>query len=56
MGGRGCIIGGTVGQVGGTSKQLSIMQETAILGCALTVGWVKGWFGVGEKYIRVGGD
>ena len=31
-------LGWAVGWVGGTSKQPSTMQETAILGCALTVG------------------
>ena len=48
--------GGAVGWVGGTSKQLSTMQETAILGCALAVGRVRGWFGAGKKYIWVGGN
>ena len=48
--------GRAVGRVGGASKQLSTMQETAILGCALAVGRVRGWFGVGKKYIWVGGN
>ena len=48
--------GGAVGWVGGASKQLSTMQETAILGCALAVGQVRGWFGAGKKYIWVGGN
>ena len=48
--------GGAVGRVGGTSKQLSTMQEIAILGCALAVGRVRGWFGAGKKYIWVAGN
>ena len=30
------------------------MQETAILGCTLAVGQVRGWFGVGKKYVYLG--
>ena len=48
--------GGAAGQVGDVSKQLSTIQETAILGCPLAVGWVGGWFRAGKKYIWVGGD
>ena len=57
MGGRGQVGGaGLLGGLGGASKQPSTMQETAILGCALAVGRVRGWFGAGKKYIRVGGN
>ena len=48
--------GGAVGRVGGTGKQLSTMQETAILGCALAVGQVGGLFGAGKKHIWVEGN
>ena len=57
MGGRGCVIGRDCwGRVGGVSKQPSTMQETAITGCLLAVGRVRGWFGVGKKYIWVEGN
>ena len=39
---------GAVGQLGGTSKQLSTMQETAITGGALAVGWARGGLGQGN--------
>ena len=48
--------GRAVGWVGGTGKQLSTMQETAILGCALAVGWVGGLFEAGKKQSWVGGN
>ena len=48
--------GRAVGWVGDGSKQLSTMQETAIMGYPLAVGWVRRWFGAGKKYIWVGGD
>jgi hypothetical protein len=41
------------GRVWGTSKQPSTMQETAIPGCVLAVGRLRGWFGVGKKNIWV---
>ena len=40
--------GGAVGRVGGTSKQLSTMQETAITGGALAVGQARGGLGQGN--------
>ena len=40
--------GGTVGWVGGTSKQPSTMQETAITGYALAVGQARGALGRGK--------
>ena len=40
--------GGAVGRVGGTSKQLSTMQETAITGGALAVGQARGGLGRGN--------
>ena len=40
--------GRAVGQVGGTSKQLSTMQETAITGGALAVGQARGGLGWGN--------
>jgi len=40
--------GRAVGQVGGTSKQLSTIQETAITGGALAVGWARGGLGRGN--------
>ena len=39
--------------VGSTSKQPSTMHETAIPGCALAIGWVRGWIGMGKFYIWV---
>ena len=39
--------------VGGASKQLSTIQETAITGYALTVGQARGGLGWGKLYIRV---
>jgi hypothetical protein len=49
--GLGCVIGqGCWGWVGDASKQPSTMQETAILGCMLTVGQDWGWFGAGKKH------
>jgi len=39
--------------VGGASKQLSTMQETAITGYALAVGRARGGLGRGKLYIRV---
>jgi hypothetical protein len=44
---------GLLGGVGGINKQMSTMQETAFLGCMLAVGWVRGRFGAGGKYIWV---
>ena len=41
--------GRAVGQVGGTSKQLSTMQETAILGCTLAVQRVGGYLRQGKN-------
>jgi hypothetical protein len=50
MRGRGYIIGRDCwGRVGGTSKQPSTMQETAITGWPLAVGRVRGWFGAGKN-------
>ena len=56
MGGQGCVIGWDcwVG-VGGTSKQPSTIQGTAITGGALAAGQAREWFGVGKKYIWVAG-
>ena len=48
--------GGAAGRVGDASKQLSTMQETAIPGCPLAVGRVRGWFWAGKIYIWVGGN
>ena len=39
--------------VGGASKQLSTMRETAITGYALAVGRARGSLGWGKLYIRV---
>ena len=49
MGEQGCAIGWRcwVGQ--GINKKMSTMQETAFLGCPLTVGWVRGQLGQGEN-------
>ena len=40
--------GRAVGRVGGTSKQLSTMQETAITGGTLAVGRARGGLGQGN--------
>jgi hypothetical protein len=47
---------GAVGRVGGTSKQLSTMQETAILGARSLLGGLGDGLGRGKNYIWVGGD
>ena len=45
----GCLRGRNVGWVGGTSKQTSTMQETAIAGYTLAVGWARGGLGWGKN-------
>jgi len=50
---KGCPRGGNVAWVGGTSKQPSTMQETAITGYALAVGQARGGLGWGKNYIWV---
>ena len=49
MGGQGRVgRAGLLGGFGGTSKQLSTMQETAITGGALAVGRARGGLGWGN--------
>ena len=48
-----CNRAGLLVGVGSASKQPSTMHETAIPGCVLAIGRVRGWIGAGKFYIWV---